>query len=114
AMARCALNHDQRDLPPGDYEAIFEDLCVAETLFYLALRGFAGQAYEEGRSFISGKLGERVTGDNVTIWEDGTDPHNLAIAADYEGVPKRKLPLLEHGIARGVAYDSFTAHRAGM
>jgi PmbA protein len=113
AMQACERNHDQRDVPPGEYTAIFGDLCVAEALSFLAAHGFNGQAYEEGRSFVSSRLDERVTGANVTIWDDATDTRNLAAAADQEGVPKRKLPLLEDGIARGVAYDSYTAYRVG-
>ncbi|HLJ69197.1 MAG TPA: metallopeptidase TldD-related protein [Chloroflexota bacterium] len=113
ALAICALNRERREVPPGEYEAIFSDLCVAEALFYLATRGFDGRGYEEGQSFLSGRLGERVTGKDVTIWDDGTDPRGLAVASDYEGVPKRKVPLIEQGVARNVAYDSYTAHRAG-
>ncbi|HEX6506965.1 MAG TPA: metallopeptidase TldD-related protein [Chloroflexota bacterium] len=113
ALHRCELNHDQRAIPPGEYEAILGDLCVAEALTMLAGHGFNGQAYEEGRSFLSGRLGERVTGGNVTIWDDGTDERSLPAAIDYEGVPKRKVPLIEEGIARGVAYDSYTAQRVG-
>ena len=45
---------------------------------------------EEGRSFMSGRLGERVMGSNVTIWDDATDSRNLAAAADHEGVPEAK------------------------
>jgi len=113
AMTRCELNHDQQEIAPGEYEAIFEDLCVAEALFYLARFGFSGRAFEEGTSFMSERLGERVTGKNVTIWDDGTDPRGLAVAADHEGVPKRKTPLIVAGVAQGVTYDSYTAHRAG-
>lgn len=113
AIQGCERNHDQRELPPGEYVTIFGDLCVAEALSHLASHGFNGQAYEEGRSFISGRLGEQVMGANVTIWDDATDSRNLAAAADHEGVPKRKLSLVEGGIARGVAYDSYTAYRVG-
>jgi predicted Zn-dependent protease len=113
AIATCERNHDQREVPPGEYEAIFSDRCTAEALFYLAKDGFSARAVEEGRSFLSGRMGERVTGENVTIWDDGTDPRGLAAAADYEGVPKRKASFLENGIARGAAYDSYTAHKAG-
>ena len=113
AMAICTLNRDCREVPPGTYEAIFGDLCVAEALFYLARDGFNGRAYEEGRSFLSGRLGETVTGTNVTIWDDATDPRSLAIAADFEGVPKRNVSLIDGGVARNVTYDSYTAHRAG-
>jgi PmbA protein len=113
AMAKCEANHDRREVPPGEYEAIFDDLCTAEALFYLSTAGFSGQAVEEGRSFLSGRMGERVTGENVTIWDDGADAGGLAVAADYEGVPKRRVSLLEAGVARGAVYDSYTAHKAG-
>ncbi|MDQ2741546.1 MAG: TldD/PmbA family protein [Chloroflexota bacterium] len=113
AAAKCRRNRDQREVPPGEYVAIFDDLGVAEMLLYLARHGFNGQSYEEGTSFMSGRLGERVTGENVTIWDDGTDPRGLAIAVDYEGLPKRHLSLLEEGRAVGVAYDSDAAGRAG-
>lgn len=111
AMAACAANHDQREVEPGEYEAIFGDLCVAEMLTALAGSGFSGQAYEQGSSFLSGRMGEPVTGQLVTIWDDGTDPRGLPVAADWEGVPKRRVPLIDAGIARGVTYDSYTAHR---
>jgi predicted Zn-dependent protease len=113
AVAKCARNRDQREIPPGEYETIFDDLAVAEMLLYLARHGFNGQSYEEGTSFLSGRMGEPVTGDRVTIWDDATDPRTLAVACDYEGVPKRKVSLLEGGVARGVVYDSATATRAG-
>jgi predicted Zn-dependent protease len=113
AIARCARNLDQRDLQPGAYEAIFSDLCVAETLFYLAGHTFGGRPVEEGRSFISGHLGDRVTSEHVTIWDDATDGRGLAVAADYEGVPARPVMLLERGVARGAVYDTITAQRAG-
>lgn len=111
ALEKCRLNHDQREIAPGEYEAIFEDLCVAEALYYLAANGFSGQAYEQGTSFMSGRMEQRVTGEHVTIWDDGTDPRILAVAVDYEGVPKRKVPLLESGIARGVAHNTESAHK---
>jgi predicted Zn-dependent protease len=113
AVERCELNRGQREVEPGAYEAIFSEMCVAEALLYLARNGFSGRAYEEGNSFISGRLGEQVTGSNVTIWDDATDPRSLAIAVDYEGVPKRQVSLIENGVARGVAYDSATAQRVG-
>ncbi len=113
AITKCALNHDQREVPPGAYETIFDDLAVAEMLLYLGRHGFNGQAFEEGTSFMSGRLGESVTGPLVTIWDDGTDTRGLAVAADYEGVPKRRVSLVEAGQAAGVVYDTSTAHRAG-
>lgn len=113
ALASCAANHDQISVPPGEYEAIFEDLAVAEMLLYLGRHALNAQALQDGRSFLAGRLGERVTGESVSIWNDPTDPRGLPAAADYEGVPARHVALIDHGIAVGVVYDSFTANKAG-
>lgn len=106
-------NYGQREVLPGEYETIFEDLAVAEFLLYLGRHAFSGQAFEEGTSPLSGRLGETLMGPNVTIWDDATDGRGLAVAADYEGVAKRPVSLIEGGIARGVVYDTATAQRYG-
>jgi predicted Zn-dependent protease len=52
-------------------------------------------------------------GDNITIWDDATDPRGLATPFDWEGQPKRKITLIENGVARNVVYDSYTANKEG-
>lgn len=113
ALWTCERNVDQRDVRPGTYEAILGPEAVAEALLYMGRSAFAGQGYEEGSGFFSGRLGERVTGANVTIWDDATDGRNLAVATDYEGVPKRGVPLITEGVATGVVYNTELAQRYG-
>ena len=60
---------------------------------------------------MSDRIGERVTGERITIWDDGLDPRTVPFPFDFEGCPKRRVSLIESGIARGVVYDSFTAGR---
>ncbi len=79
----------------------------------LAYMGFGAMAFQEGRSFMCGRVGEQIVGANITIWDDATDPRQMAFPFDWEGVPKRKVMLIENGVARGVAYDSHTAHKEG-
>jgi len=80
-------------------------------LFYLGWLGLGALSVQEGRSFMSGRFGEKITGENITIWDDGHDPRGLALPFDFEGVPKRRVMLIENGVAKGVVYDSFTAGR---
>jgi predicted Zn-dependent protease len=68
-------------------------------------------AMQEGRSFMCGRLGDKVAGDNITVWDDGYDLRGLALPFDAEGVPKQRVTLIENGVAKGVVYDSFTAGR---
>jgi PmbA protein len=100
------------DLEPGEYPVILEEYAVATLLEYLSWAGFSALAVEEGRSFMD--LGEQIMGPNVSIWDDGLDPHGLPTAIDYEGVPKQRVDLITNGVAHAVVHDTATAGRAGV
>jgi PmbA protein len=109
AIDKALRSRDPRGVEPGEYAVILEEYAVGGLLAYLAYMGFGAQAYQEGRSFMSGKLGEKVTGEQITIWDDGLDPTALPMPFDFEGVPKRPVELISGGIAKGPVYDSYTA-----
>jgi PmbA protein len=113
ALEKCLSSQDPASIPPGEYDVILEPLAVRDMLMYLAFMGFSGEAYRQGASFMSGRLGEKITGDNITIWDDGLDPSGLPMPFDFEGVPKQRIMLIENGVARGVVYDSLSAAREG-
>jgi len=98
-------------IEPGIYTVILEEDAVADMLTTLGFLGFGALALQEGRSFMNGRLGERITGENITIWDDGCDERGIPMPFDFEGVPKQRVTLIEKGIAKGVVYDSFTAGR---
>jgi predicted Zn-dependent protease len=91
---------------------VLEPAATAELVGLLSYCGFGALAEQEGRSFLSGRLGERITGESVTIVDDATDPRTIALPFDFEGVPKRPVTLLERGVAVGVVHDTYTASRA--
>ena len=98
-------------LEPGDYTVLLEEYAVTDLLDFLAYLSFSALAVQEERSFMKGKLGEKVMGDNVTLWDDGLASDTIALPFDYEGVPRQKVTFVENGIARGVVYDTMTAQR---
>lgn len=97
------------EIKPGKYTVILEEPAVNEMLMRISDLGCNGKAYHEGRSFISGKLGKKVMGENVTIWDDGLDEKGLVSPFDCEGVPKSKVEIIKNGIACNVVYDSYHA-----
>jgi PmbA protein len=99
-----------RDCPAGTYEVVLSPYAVADLVEFLGSQ-LSGLAVEEGRSFVGGRLGTRVTGEAVTLVEDPLDPHGLPRGFDFEGVPTTPLALIEHGVARAVVYDAQTAAR---
>jgi len=104
-------NQNAQPVEPGDYEVVLEEYAVAEMLEFLSFIGFGALAAQEERSFM--RLGERITGENIDIWDDGLDPSGAPMSFDFEGVPKQKVQLINHGVATGLVYDMQTAQRAG-
>ncbi|MGH2500717.1 MAG: TldD/PmbA family protein [Candidatus Limnocylindria bacterium] len=111
AIAKALRAQGPRDLAPGEHEVVLEPYAVRDIVAFLGSQ-LTGLAVEECRSFVAGRLGERVTGP-VTLVEDPYDPAGLPRAFDFEGQPSERLALIEDGVARAVVYDSATAHRTG-
>ncbi len=111
AVRKCAESVESVKVEPGEYEVILEELAVANLVGYLARLGFSALGLQEGRSFLVGKLGQKIVGENITLWDDGLDPTGIVMPFDFEGVPKEKLTLIEDGVAKNVVYDSYTAGR---
>jgi PmbA protein len=118
AVAAEAIDKAQRSvnahhLESGRYDVILEEYAVSDLMDFFSYLSFNGQAVLEQRSFMAGRIGEKVMGENVSIWDDGTSPQTLPSPFDAEGVPRRRVGFIENGIARGVAWDSYTAAQAG-
>ncbi len=113
AISKALKARNPEALEPGDYTVLLEEYAVTDILDFLAYLSFSALAVQEERSFMKGKIGEKVMGDNVTLWDDGLAPDTLALPFDYEGVPRQKVTFVENGIARGVVYDTATAQREG-
>jgi predicted Zn-dependent protease len=113
AAEKASRSIGAKSVEPGEYTVVLESDAVADMVQFLGFITFGALAYQEGRSFVSGKLGQRVTGDAITLWDEGTRPEGIPVAFDAEGVPKERVNLLEEGVARGVVYDSYTAGREG-
>jgi predicted Zn-dependent protease len=97
----------------GDYEALFEPNAVADMVRFPAVWGFGARQVLDGQSFMSGRIGERVAAETVSIWDDPLDPRCLPLAIDYEGLPSRRVEVISAGVAHGPVYDADTAREAG-
>lgn len=109
AVDKALRSADPVDLEPGEYEVVLEEYAVGSMVNHMAFLGFSARALQEKRSFM--RLGEQVTGPEITIWDDALDPEGLPMPFDFEGVPKRRVDLIVRGVAQAVVYDSYTAGR---
>ncbi len=79
---------------------------------YEAVHGIAVYRHE---SFLAGRLGERVAGENVTVIDDGTLPGLFGTSPfDDEGVPSRRTPVIEKGILKSYLLNAYAARKLGM
>jgi len=111
ALSKVKLGANPVDYEPGEYAVILDSYATADLLEMLAFDGMGALAVQEGRSWMNGRIGQRIMADIVTIVDDGCDRSGVPWPFDFEGVPKQVHPIVEAGVLRGPVYDSFTAGR---
>jgi PmbA protein len=100
-------------IEPGTHRAVLEPYAISELLFYFAFTSLNALAFLEGRSYLSGRLGEKLFHESFTLTDDGLDPRGYPKSFDLEGVPKQRVLIVEEGVARDVVWDRRTAKQAG-
>ena len=100
-------------LPSGQIPVVFSPYGAFVLLMPLNM-GLNGENIYTKTSPIYDKLGEKLFDEKLTITDDGTLNGRVSSAPfDDEGVPKRKLPLVENGVLKNFLFDLATAKKAG-
>jgi predicted Zn-dependent protease len=102
------------DIEPGAYDVILEPPATAEVVDWMNMITLSGSAYDDGSSFFVNNIGKQVVGTNFTLADDALDPDFLPFPFDLEGLPKRRVALIERGIVRTPAVDKVYADRLGF
>jgi len=118
AVAREAAGKAQRTrgaagIDPGEYRAVLEPYALAELLDTFSHDSFGALGLLDKRSYFAERLGQKVFDEKISIADDALDPRGLPKAFDFEGTPKRRVQLVEAGVARSVVWDRATAAQAG-
>ncbi|MFQ6097765.1 MAG: TldD/PmbA family protein [Armatimonadota bacterium] len=111
AISKALASRNPREVEARAYTVILEAEAVADMLAFIGSH-FNALAVDEGRSFLSdGRLGEKVVGDNITLTSDPYHPLQRGRPYDAEGLPRKRLTLIERGVAKELAYDRLTAQK---
>jgi predicted Zn-dependent protease len=113
AGEKAARTRGATPVEPQTFHAVLEPYAISELLFYFAFTSLNALALLEGRSYLSGRLGEKLFDEGFTLWDDGLDRRNYPKSFDLEGVPKQRVLMIEEGVARDVVWDRRTAKQAG-
>ncbi|MEK6371468.1 MAG: metallopeptidase TldD-related protein [Acidobacteriota bacterium] len=104
----------ESELAPGAYDVILEPAAVGEVLEWLDMIAFSGSAFDDGSSFFVGNIGKQILGTNLTIADDAVDESFLPFPFDFEGLPKRRVALVERGVIRTPVVDKAYADRLAL
>ena len=99
-----------RELPADKYTVILEPAAVLDIVGFM-FWDFAGQAVLDERSFLNNRIGTKLFGDNVNIFDDASHPLQSGAPFDGEGMPRQRVPLVENGIVKRIVYARSTAEK---
>jgi len=98
------------EIPAGKYTVILEPAAVLDIVGFM-FWDYSGTALLDKRSFLSGRIGSQLFGENITIWDDVTHPLQTGSPFDGEGMRRLRLPLVKNGVVKRVVYARGTAAR---
>jgi PmbA protein len=97
----------------GRYEVVLEPAAVAMLLEYLSYMGMGAKQVLDGESFLSSRSDQMVADQKVTVADDVYHPLSVGIGFDLEGVPKKRVAVIDGGRAIGPVTDLRTSRLMG-
>lgn len=88
---------------------------LSRTLLGNIFEAVDGRAIYRKASFLTGKLGEKIADERITLIDDGTIPGLFGSSPfDDEGVPTRRTLVIERGVLKNYLLNTYTARKLGM
>jgi PmbA protein len=91
------------------------DQTVAGSVLGNIFEAASGDSIYRQSSFLVGKLGQKVAGENVSVIDDGTIPGGFGtMPFDGEGTPTRRTVVIEKGVLQSYLLNTYTARKLGL
>ncbi|WP_439534145.1 TldD/PmbA family protein [Polymorphobacter sp.] len=101
-------------LDTGQYPIVF-DPRVSASLIGHFIGAITGSSITRGTSFLKDSMGQQVFAPGIQIIDDPLRPRGLRSRSfDGEGLPTRRLALIEDGILTTWLLDAASAHQLGL
>ena len=115
AVHQAVTNLDASPAPAGNMTVVLGNGWPGILLHEAIGHGLEGDFNRKGSSAFSGRVGERVASEGVTVVDDGTLARRRgSLQMDDEGNPAQCTTLIENGILRGYLQDSLNARLMGV
>nr|HID13150.1 TldD/PmbA family protein [Anaerolineae bacterium] len=104
AIKKALRSRNPQPLEPGVYPVVLEPYAAHDLLATLSVASGANYV-QEGRSWMSGRQGERLMSPLISIWDDGRDPVGWPLPFDFEGLPRQRVDIVHDGVVGDAVYD---------
>ena len=99
-----------QEIPAGKYTVILEPAAVLDIVGFMFF-DFGGLSILDQRSFLNNRVGTKLFGENINIWDDVAHPLQSGTPFDGEGVRRQKVQLVENGVVKRLVYARATAEK---
>ena len=100
---------------PGGKTNLVLDTEVASRILSPVLKALSAYSIQQNNSFLTGKLGQKVFPDGMTIIDDCRVPGQSGSRLfDSEGVATRTVPIIENGVVKQYFVNTYMAGKMGM
>ena len=115
AARRAVLNVGAQPAPAGTYTVVLSSEAGGTLIHESVGHGLEADLNLKGLSVYSGRIGEKVASELITVVDDGRDPGQRGTAAmDDEATPTQRTVLIEKGILRTYLSDRRHAEKLGI
>jgi len=106
ALRDLKLAEKEIEISTAAYPVVFTSKSIG-TLLSTFETGCNGKMVQKGVSPLTGKLGQKIIDERISMYDDPTiDFADGSYACDDEGVPAQRTPLFESGVLKNYIYDS--------
>jgi TldD protein len=115
AVRQALVNLESVPAPAGSMTVVLGPGWPGVLLHEAIGHGLEGDFNRKGTSAFSGRIGDKVAADDVTVVDDGTLANRRgSLSVDDEGVPSECTTLIENGVLVGYMQDKLNARLMGM
>lgn len=110
ATRSALINLEAKPAPAGPMTVVLGSGWPGVLLHEAIGHGLEGDFNRKGSSAFSGRLGEKVAADGITVVDDGSIQNRRgSLNMDDEGNPTQRTVLIENGILKGYLQDTLNA-----
>ena len=99
-----------QEIAPGKYTVILEPAAVLDIVGFM-FYDFSGLAILDQRSFLNNRIGQKIFGENINVWDNVDHPLQSGARFDGEGIIRQHLQLVENGVVKRLVYARGSAKK---